>query len=57
MGGVRNQRSLNGWTGHLLRTRVDRLQIAYHVEPDYEIGNCLAMHDELERRGLITNNQ
>lgn len=31
------------------------LQIAYHIEPDYEIRNCLAMHDELERRGLITN--
>ena len=31
------------------------LQIAYHIERDYEISNCLAMHDELERRGLITN--
>lgn len=31
------------------------LQIAYHIEPDYEIRNCLAMHDELERRGLIKN--
>jgi hypothetical protein len=31
------------------------LQIAYHVEPDYEISNCLAMHDELAKRGLITN--
>ena len=31
------------------------LQIAYHVEPDYDIRNCLAIHDELERRGLITN--
>ena len=31
------------------------LQIAYHVEPDYDIRNCLAIHDELERRELITN--
>ena len=31
------------------------LQIAYHVEPDYEIGNCLAIHNELERRGLVNN--
>jgi hypothetical protein len=31
------------------------LQIAYHMEPDYETANCLAMHDELERRGLIIN--
>ncbi len=31
------------------------LQIAYHIEPDYELGNCLAMHDDLEGRGLISN--
>jgi hypothetical protein len=31
------------------------LQIAYHAEPDYEMRNCLAMHDELEKRGLIVN--
>jgi len=31
------------------------LQIAYHIEPDYELGNCLIMHDELEKRGLIEN--
>jgi len=31
------------------------LQIAYHVEPDYDIRNYLAIHEELERRGLITN--
>ena len=31
------------------------LQIAYHIEPDYEIKNCLVLHDELERRGLIEN--
>jgi len=31
------------------------MQIAYHMEPDYEIGNCLVLHEELEKRGLITN--
>jgi len=31
------------------------LQIAYHMEPDYEVSNCLVMHDELENRGLIEN--
>jgi hypothetical protein len=31
------------------------LQIAYHLEPDYEIDNCLAIHDELEKRGLAVN--
>jgi hypothetical protein len=31
------------------------IQIAYHMETDYDINNCLAMHDELEKRGLISN--
>ena len=31
------------------------MQIAYHLEPDYEIENCLVIHDELERRGLMVN--
>lgn len=31
------------------------LQIAYHMEPDYELSNCLLLHDELEKRGLIEN--
>ena len=29
------------------------LQIAYHLEADYDVSNCLAIHDELEKRGLI----
>ncbi len=29
------------------------LQIAYHLEPDYNMCNGLAIHDELEKRGLI----
>ena len=31
------------------------LKIAYHLEPDYETGNCLALHEELEKRGLINS--
>jgi len=31
------------------------LQIAYHMEPDYDIRNGLVIHEELERRGLIIN--
>jgi hypothetical protein len=30
------------------------LQIAYHIEADYDIRNGLVIHDELEKRGLIT---
>jgi len=31
------------------------LQIAYHMEPDYDIRNGLVIHEELERRVLIIN--
>jgi hypothetical protein len=31
------------------------LQIAYHIEPDYKLLNCLIIHEELERRGMIIN--
>lgn len=31
------------------------LQIAYHLESGYDIRNCLVIHEELERRGLIKN--
>ena len=33
------------------------LQIAYHLEPDYDIRNCLVLHEELENQGLITNDR
>jgi hypothetical protein len=29
------------------------LQIGYHLEPGYALENCLAIHDELAKRGLI----
>lgn len=29
------------------------LQIGYHLEPGYALENCLAIHDELVKRGLI----
>jgi hypothetical protein len=45
-----------GWIDRIVtENKGGPLQIAYHMERDYEISNCLAMHDELERRGLITN--
>ena len=31
------------------------LQIAYHLEPDHEVDNCLAIHEELEKKGLMVN--
>jgi hypothetical protein len=52
------QSEILGWLDiTLLENNGGPLQIAYHAEPDYDIRNCLAMHDELERRGLITNNR
>lgn len=46
------------WLDNILTENLEGpLQIAYHIEPDYEINNCLAMHDELEKRGLITNSR
>jgi hypothetical protein len=50
------QSEILSWLDITLKENEDGpLQIAYHIERDYEISNCLAMHDELERRGLITN--
>lgn len=47
-----------GWLNKTLSENDDGpLQIAYHMEADYEIGNCLALHDELERRGYIINSR
>ncbi len=31
------------------------LQIAYHLEPDYDVKNGLIIHQELEKRGLISS--
>ncbi len=38
----------------LSENRDGPLQIAYHLEPDYAIQNALALHTELEKRGLIS---
>jgi hypothetical protein len=55
MGGVPREEIL-GWLDQTLyENNGGPLQIAYHIEQDYEIGNCLALHDELENRGLIVN--
>ncbi len=37
----------------LVENRGGPLKIVYHMEPDYEVANCLALHRELENRGLI----
>ena len=29
------------------------LKIEYHLEPDYKLENCLFIHEELDRRGLV----
>lgn len=29
------------------------LKIEYHLEPDYNLGNCMFIHDELDRQGLV----
>ena len=29
------------------------LKIEYHLEPDYNLENCLFIHDELDRQGLV----
>ena len=55
MGGVPVSEILGWLDTTLSENKGGPLQIAYHMEPDYEAGNCLAMHDELERRGLIVN--
>jgi hypothetical protein len=57
MGGVPRSDILNWLDNTIRENNGGPLQIAYHIEPDYEIGNCLAMHDELERRGLISNSR
>jgi Uroporphyrinogen decarboxylase (URO-D) len=50
------QSEILGWLSTILaENEGGPLQIAYHVEPDYQIGNCLAMHEELEKRGLTAN--
>lgn len=52
------QTQILDWLGKALSdNQGGPLQIAYHIEPDYEILNCIALHDELERRGLIRNNR
>jgi hypothetical protein len=50
------QNQILDWLNKTLdENRGGPLQIAYHIEPDYELGNCLVIHDELERRGVISS--
>jgi len=42
------------WIDNVLRENNNGpLQLGYHMEPGYSVENCLAVHDELDRRGLI----
>jgi hypothetical protein len=55
MGGVPKSEII-GWLDKTLsENNGGPLQIAYHMEPDYEVQNCVALHDQLESRGLIIN--
>ena len=53
--GVPQSEVLHWLNETLSENRGGNLQIAYHMEPDYDILNCLIIHEELERRGLIIN--
>ena len=55
MKGVPRSRILEWFNKTLEDNDYGPLQIAYHLESDYEINNCLVIHDELERRGLVIN--
>jgi hypothetical protein len=50
------QSEVIGWLDKTLsENQGGPLQLAYHIEPTYDIRNCLLIHEELERRELITN--
>lgn len=52
------QTEIIGWLDKTVtENRGGPLQIAYHIETDYDIRNCLIIHEELEKRGLIINNR
>ena len=49
------QSAVINWLDNILsENRGGPLQIAYHLEADYDILNGLVIHRELEKRGLIT---
>jgi hypothetical protein len=50
------QTEIIGWLDKTLsENQGGPIQIAYHMETDYDVRNCLGLHDELEKRGLIAN--
>lgn len=49
-----DQKRIISWLEKVLNENGDRpLKIAYHLEPGYSLENCLKIHDELYKRGLI----
>jgi hypothetical protein len=57
MNGI-TQKEILGWLDKTLSDNMGGpLQIAYHMEADYDVRNCLAIHDELKKRGLAVNSR
>jgi len=54
LNGVPQSKILNWLDKTLSENQGGPMQIAYHLEADYDVNNVLAIHNELEKRGLIT---
>jgi hypothetical protein len=52
--GVPESRVISWLDTTLAENQGGPLQIAYHMEADYELRNGLVIHEELEKRGLLT---
>jgi hypothetical protein len=51
------ERAILSWIDQILEeNREGPLKLALHIEPDYSIGNCLLIYNELKNRQLITYN-
>jgi hypothetical protein len=49
-----NHEQIENWlTTTLLDNDGGNLKIEYHLEADYNLANCMYIHEELERRGLV----
>ena len=49
-----NKAEVTGWLDNVLAENGDGpLTIGYHLEPGYSLENCLAIHDELSKKGLV----
>jgi hypothetical protein len=49
------EQDMLSWLDQILEENRDGpLKLALHIEPDYSIGNCLMMYNELKNRKLIS---